>query len=650
MEEKVKKAIWEEFQKTGIINEKLPKAIAESWLRSKAKKVNPEKISLMKNMFTPRQIKEALEKNKRLIGVIEPIMSELCTQFGSQKLVVTLLNTDFCVLNVQKSDEEELCSTLKISNQIGFCYAEEKIGTTAVSMCVKTGKVETIAGYEHYCREYEDVFCVAAPIYDEKNNICAILSTTGLLTDKRNNLDTVLAVAGRMITNTIKMYEVQKELDRQNFLYSLIVDAASDGMLTVDMEGIITFINPAGMRILGVEKSCIGKHITKGVDFEPTILEVIKTKRGYVDKEFRLESKNGMIHFVKTAIPMKDDHGNMIGVLDIFRSISRVKSMVNKLTGAQAKYTVSSIIGECEPIQSIKKMIRMAGKNDSAVLIQGESGTGKEIIAQAIHNHGVRKNGPFIAINCAALPRDLIESELFGYEEGSFTGAVKGGRPGKFEMAHGGTLFLDEIGDMPLDMQSKLLRVLQQKSVVRIGGLKEMSVDVRIIVATNKNLSEMLEEKNFREDLYYRINVINIISPPLRERGNDINLLINYLLEQHNLVNGTQKFISKEAREILNRWDWPGNVRELENAIEYAYCMAEETEIAVKHLPNRICGLKDGIKAGEVMTLQQAEFIAVKNALEYAEGNVTKAAKLLGIGRNTLYDKMHKAGLEAVRK
>jgi len=650
MQEGEKKAIWEAFQSNGSIDARLPKNIANSWLRSSKAGVNPNEIYLEENMVKEKELKIVLKKNKKIIEIVKPVMTELCEQFKYQKLIVTLLDTDLCVLIVQKSDDDEFCSTLKISCRPGFSYSEEKIGTTAISMCVKSGKVDTILGYEHYCKEYHDIFCVAVPIYDENNTIIAILGTSGLLKNKSNNLDTVLAITSRMVTNSIKTYNVQRELDRQSNLYSLIIDAASDGMLSVDMEGIITFINQAGMRILDIDKSYIGKHITAGVYFKPTILDVIKTRKGYIDKEFRLEGRNGMIHFIKTAIPMKDDHGNMIGVLDVFRSITQVKSMVNKLTGTQAKYTVSSIIGECNSMKNTKKMIRLAGKNDSTVLIQGESGTGKEIIAQAIHNYGNRKNGPFIAINCAAIPRDLIESELFGYEDGSFTGALKGGRLGKFEMAQGGTLFLDEIGDMPIYMQSKLLRVLQQKSVVRIGGFKEMGIDVRIIAATNKNLSELIKEKNFREDFYYRINVINIVAPPLRERENDINLLIDYILNKHilkqnNLVNGTLKVFSSEARKILNEWDWPGNVRELENAIEYAYCMAEGREIMPKHLPNRVYNAMVEAKNHTVMTLKQAETIAVKCALDNSDGNVTKAAKILGIGRTSLYEKIHQINL-----
>jgi len=645
MEEDKMKNIWEKFQTYGIIDDSLPERISASWIRSKEAGVNPHEICLETNMYTDEQLQKSLNKNKWIYEIVEPVMAELCRQFKNQKLTVTLLDTNLCVLKVQQSDDIEDCEILKKCTKPGFCYLEEKVGTTATSMCMRSGKVETVSGYEHYCREYYNMFCVAVPIYDESGKICAVLSTTGLLENKSNNLDTVLAISGRMITNSIKMYMVQKEFDKQSNLHSLIVDAVSDGMLSVDMNGIITFVNPAGMRILNIDKSCIGKHITEGVDFEPTILHVVKTQKGYIDKEFRLESKHGTVHFMKTAIPLKDEQGNMIGVLDIFRSINQVKSMVNKMTGAQAKYTISNIIGESEAMHKIKKMVKLAGLNESTVLIQGESGTGKEVISQAIHNYGPRREGPFVAINCAALPRTLIESELFGYEDGSFTGASKGGHPGKFEMANGGTLFLDEIGDMPLDIQSKLLRVLQQKSVVRVGGHIEIPIDVRIIAATNKNLAEMMKEKNFREDLYYRINVINIVAPPLRERENDIDLLCDFILKQNNLVNGTHKTLSDEARKVLHEWNWPGNVRELENAIEYACCIAESPVILPEHLPNKIYKGMTASKQNEVMTLKQAEIMAVKTALEYTKGNISKAAKILNIGRNTLYEKIRTSGL-----
>ena len=417
-------------------------------------------------------------------------------------------------------------------------------------------------------------------------------------------------------------------------------------MLSVNMEGIITFINPAGMRILGVDEECVGRHITEAVDFKPTILDVLKQQKGYINKEFRLEGKKGTVHFVKTAIPLKNEDNQMIGVLDIFRSIHDVKSMVNKMTGAQSRYTIENIIGSSPGIERVKKLIRLASTNDSAVLIQGESGTGKEIIAQAIHSVGSRRKGPFIALNCAAIPRDLIESELFGYEEGSFTGASRGGRPGKFELAHGGTLFLDEIGDMPLDMQSKLLRVLQQKNVVRIGGMKEIPVDVRIIAATNKNLDEQINEKHFREDLYYRINVINIIPPPLRERGADIATLSHFIIDRHNMVNGTKKQLSEEVLKIMSAWSWPGNVRELENVLEHAYYFSDELMIEPHHLPVKMRRSERHRNGETLMSIKKAEENAIRRAMTFTKNNVSQAAKILGIGRNTLYEKIKTYNIE----
>ncbi len=435
------------------------------------------------------------------------------------------------------------------------------------------------------------------------------------------------------------VHKKNKELEKQGQFYELLVYASSDGMLSVDMDGIITFINPAGMKILNIGKDVIGKHITEAVDFEPTILHVLETQEGYVDREFRLEGKSGVVHFVKTAIPLKDDSGEMIGVLDIFRNISDVKTMVNRMSGAQAKYTISNIIGGSVQTQEIRKMIKLAGSNDSPVLIQGESGTGKDIIAQSIHNCSDRCQGPYVSVNCLSLPRNLIESELFGYEEGSFTKNT-GGRPGKIEMAHGGTIFLNNVSFIPLELQNKLIKSLKQKSVVRIGGFKEIPVDVRIISSSHLDIARMSEEKNFSEELYKIISNFTVNTSPLRDRQEDIEIISNQTLSQYNMMNGTNKRLSTEALELLHKWDWPDNVRELENAIEFAYCFAEGDEIMPSHLQIKLTEEKPEIKERKLMTLREAEAEAVKKALDHTNGNVTQAAKILGIGRNTLYGKI----------
>lgn len=430
------------------------------------------------------------------------------------------------------------------------------------------------------------------------------------------------------------------ELQKKNEFYELLINASSDGILSVDMDGIITFINPVGMKILGINKNVVGYHITEAVDFEPTILHVLKSKKGYVDREFRLESKKGTVHFLKTAIPLINEEGEMVGVLDVFRDIDSVKSMVNHFTGAQARYSIANIIGESLQINEIRKLIKIYGSNDNPVLIQGESGTGKDIIAQAIHNCSVRSQGPYILVNCLSLPRNLIESELFGYEdEGSFSGH-EGGSPGKIEMAHGGTLFLNNISFIPFDLQNKLAKVLQNKSVVRTGGFKEVPVDIRVISTSHLSISELVKEKRFSNELFNLIGNFAILTSPLRERKGDIEIISHEIINQFNMMKGTKKSFSHEALDYLNSQYWSDNVRDLENTIEYACFNYNEDIIMPEHLMHSGYEQINTFKKKDLKTLKEAEEEAVKEAMKYTEGNVTQAAKILGTGRNTLYGKI----------
>jgi len=639
METKTIKAFWNEFQKSDVISEQVPDTIAASWRKAHELNVDPYNIDEEMIFYTQKELEASLEENQWLIETVRPLLIEMSNKLRGENFDLLMFDKNQYLIEVINNDHTITRNERKYLRP-GMCYREEKVGTTSVNLSVKSGKVESLVGHEHYHKEFSNYYCIATPIFDGKDNLMCVIGVVGDPKNYKQYHDEVMEISGKLISRHVELSLVQYELIKQSKLYNIIVEASSDGMLSVNMDGVITFINPAGMRILGVDGTCIGKHITDAVDFKPTILDVIKQQKGYINKEFRLEGRKGIVHFVKTAIPLKNDENQMIGVLDIFRSINEVKTMVNKMTGAHSRYTIDSIIGNSEGIQRVKKLIKLASTNDSTVLIQGESGTGKEIIAQAIHSIGNRSKGPFIALNCAALPRDLIESELFGYDEGSFTGASRGGRPGKFELAHGGTLFLDEIGDMPLDMQSKLLRVLQQKNIVRIGGAKEIPVDVRIVAATNKNLEEQISDKNFREDLYYRINVINIVPPPLRERGTDIRILADFILKRHNIVNGTKKVLSDSVLKIIEAWPWPGNVRELENAIEHAYYLSGDQQIESHHLPGKIRKPVIIETDNELMSIKKAEETAIRRAMTFTENNVTRAAKILGIGRNTLYDKI----------
>jgi transcriptional regulator with PAS, ATPase and Fis domain len=314
-------------------------------------------------------------------------------------------------------------------------------------------------------------------------------------------------------------------------------------------------------------------------------------------------------------------------------------------TGSKARYHFSDIITNSAKMEKAKEVAKIAARNDSTVMLLGKSGTGKEMFAQAIHNYNHRKNSPFVAVNVGAVPKDLVESEFFGYEEGAFTGARRGGRPGKFELANGGTIFLDEIGEMSLAAQQNLLRVIQEREVSRIGGTHAIPIDVRIITATKKKLIEEVKKGRFREDLYYRLNVIRIPLPTLTERRDDIILLLRNFIKKHCQKFGIpNKKIAEESKKYFLDYEWPGNVRELENVIEGIITFALDDEIIKpEHLPKELKNnKKEKNNFANITTIEEAEREAIINAVEKSKNNITDAAQMLGVSRATLYNKLNK--------
>ena len=335
--------------------------------------------------------------------------------------------------------------------------------------------------------------------------------------------------------------------------------------------------------------------------------------------------------------------GGQKGTVLAFSETDRVNRLVKQMGGAKAQLTFKDIVG-CHP--AITKVIgtaRQVAVSTSHILLTGESGTGKEVFAQAIHNESYRARFPFVAINCAAIPRELMGSELFGYVEGAFTGARRGGNPGKFEFADGGTIFLDEIGEMPLDLQAHLLRVIEEKRITRLGGQEVIPVDVRIITATNRNLKDEVAKGNFREDLFYRLNVINLMLPPLRDRKSDVALLALHFAESIGKRLGKSRIvIETEALEAMKEYSWPGNVRELQNTIERALNLITSANFNLEHLP---LNLTDSFSRATSnnntgSSIKEAEINTIINVLQKYGGNRKRAAMELGIARSTLYRKL----------
>ncbi|MDN5346527.1 MAG: hypothetical protein PWP65_91 [Clostridia bacterium] len=365
--------------------------------------------------------------------------------------------------------------------------------------------------------------------------------------------------------------------------YSKILEALKKQQVIENEHCIVRFVNSSYSRIRGIPKEDIVGRKLQTVRTGQLVSEAIKSGKPRLD----IHKKFGNEEYIVSVMPLICNDGNIIGAISVSQEIQRVKRLIEKCQSsgislkqfdsrndvfAEANYTFSHIITQDKKFQAVLERARRVANTDCSVLICGESGTGKEMLAQAIHNASYRREKYFVAVNCAAIPEDLLESELFGYEPGAFTGARAKGKMGLFEIANGGTLFLDEIGDMSLTLQAKLLRVLQEGKIRHLGGTRETKVNVRVIAATNKNLEKMLQEGQFREDLYYRLNEIPINIPPLRHRPLDIPLLVDYFLQKLNKERNTSISISRRALEVLQAHSWPGNVRELKNALTQFYC------------------------------------------------------------------------------
>ncbi|MFH1035434.1 MAG: sigma 54-interacting transcriptional regulator [Pseudomonadota bacterium] len=449
---------------------------------------------------------------------------------------------------------------------------------------------------------------------------------------------------------------------RQLEMYHLILENIHNGVMVTDTDGYITHFNEPYGRFLGVEPTAqIGRHVSEVV--ENTRMHIVaQTGRAEINQPQRIKGQDMVVQ----RIPIKRD-GKVIAVFGqvMFKDVrdlgrlarqlslleSKVRFYENELISLRStRYTMESIQGQSAAIRDLKHEALMAAANLLPVLITGESGTGKELFAQAIHDASPRRLHPFIRINCAAIPAELFEAELFGYERGAFTGARHEGKPGKFELADGGTLFLDEVGELPLVLQPKLLRVLEEKEVERVGGTAPVRSDFRLIAASNQNLDQMVEAGAFRKDLFYRLNVIPLAIPPLRRRPEDIIPLALHLLAQmdQGATPGGHD-IAPRAEAVMAGHAWPGNVRELNNVLERVLSGLNGTTIALEDLPYYLRRAPRGPAAPPArdlrQALQQAEAQALTQALELSGGNKAQAARLLGIHRTLLYKKLKHHGL-----
>lgn len=524
----------------------------------------------------------------------------------------------------------------------GVSLAEESVGRNVAALALKQGR--TVNAWRSKLELLEGIVLAVPLIKDDE-----LLGCVGVLGISKVNsryigfIDSIIQTA---VSSGIQVLKARESVNELYLLKEFLgrVNYHKTALIAVDLNLHVVQVNPIAVEMLAIKEDkiigqAISELITSPLEFD---------RKGQIRKLVFSTPKKMNVN--TKIVPIFDEYNEAAGW------ILELEPAVDKKKGGEANrpdgFRFSDLIGDSAIMKKTVKLARVTARSSSNVLITGESGTGKELFAQAIHNGSSRPNGPFVAINCSAIPRELIETELFGYVEGAFTGSRKGGMKGKFQLADHGSLFLDEIGDMPLELQPKLLRVLQERQVSPVGGSKPIPVDIRIISATNQDLEQLVEEGKFRKDLYYRLNVIHLELPSLRERGDDILLLSDFFLQIYNArLNKSVQGFTEAARERLLEYHWPGNVRELENVIECVVNLVDGGWVDEGDLPQSLTrgshakkGTKKSKKSlmedDEVLPLEEVEKICIIKALNVFNGNVTEAANALQIGRTTLYRKI----------
>ncbi len=635
---------WVNYMNSGEKNDMVIRdVIFQSWERCKSHQLQTMENHMIQNVGES-DLFMRIGKNQSTLSVVAPFIDTIYEEVKGSGFAVLFADCDSIVLRCDCDKEfQEICSAIKLMP--GANMAEASVGTNSIDLSAKTKKPISVTGAEHYKEMFHNLSASSVPIFDYSGTMLGILSVWCKHEHATPHILNILIASAHAVENEMQIKKINEQLFENNNQLTAILQSVSDGVVYVK-DGIITQINEEMLGLLGKSNSEINKkNIESVIITSPEIGRILKNRSQ--NKFFRITlygtHSNYKCIVNKASILGSDEKET--GQVIIFKEVEEINNLLKSLNKNIARWTFDDIIGDSKQIKETENMARKAAEHDSRIIIQGESGTGKEMFAQAIHNASNRWNGPFVAVDCGAIPAGLFESTLFGYEKGAFTGANKSGEAGSFETANHGTLFLDEIENLPIDMQVKLLRVLQENSITRVGGNSPIAVDIRIIAATNVDLKSLVDSGKFREDLYYRLNVINITTPPLRERKSDIPLLIKTYLEK-NLLRNKKMDIEKSAINILQKYDWPGNVRQLYNAIERAGIMASKSIIKESDLPLEIrqntedehtSSGRNAYAPQKEMTIAEMNRQYARYILEKNNNNISKTAKILGLSRATVY-------------
>lgn len=644
---------WEQFigGKSVRVSQQTPKAIIDSWKRCREFGIDPF-MNKVSDILKGEKLERLLRKNRQLIEISSPFMDILYSYVKGSGFSVVLFDMSGRIVHII-GDKNLMQNHQKEGFVKGSCWAERSMGTNGCGTVLSENSPVQVRACEHFCRLAHRYSGSAAPIHRPGGQVLGVINMTGLYENVTPHTLGAVVSAAQAIENELLRQKAVENLREAYDFQQAIFDSSHDALIAIGKDKTIRLVNDRAKSFLNLPANVGGKKL---VDIFPEkgnspFIKDMLSGHILLDKECTVYRKAERYRFTVSSTLINASREDSIGRIVSLREINRTRKLVTNTIGANANFHCHDIVGEDPRFLATIELCKRAGQSTSNVLLLGESGAGKDIFAQAIHNASSRKDGPYIAINCGAIPRELISSELFGYVEGAFTGSKRGGNPGKFELADGGTIFLDEIGEMPIELQIVLLRVLEERKITRIGAKESTPCDVRIIAATNKNLrDEVYQKGNFREDLYFRLNVFTIETLPLRAKKGDIPLLVDATISRLNNRLGTH--INNVHRKVLDEllnYHWPGNVRELQNVIERMMNLALGDELTPDLLPPEIVNKKDPVGSNyDGLSLEEIERLRI---MELLNKNITKdeIARQLKIARSTLYLKMKKYGLDGLK-
>ncbi|PKN16898.1 MAG: sigma-54-dependent Fis family transcriptional regulator [Deltaproteobacteria bacterium HGW-Deltaproteobacteria-6] len=638
----------------------VPEEIMESWKRCRQLGVdyshNPKH-----EILTGNDLQSLLTDNREFISISKPFLLNLYRFVKGSRFVVGLFDRRGYVLDTMQDDDEAVKTNISLQWYPGVRWDEKSAGNNAAGTVLALKKPIRIFGTQHYNKTFHKLTVSSAPIFSPDGELIGGITLSAFYYAQTPHTLGMAVAAAQAIENELRAQRALKEskaaFEETELAYSLqktVIEFIPEALIALDSRGCVSVINDKAREKFGLEGQKVEGEDIRNLSGEMNhqFLSMIETNEPFTDADVRIFTKNGYSDYTLTCNPIQTLMGKIMGKILIFSEIKRIKTLVTKMIGAKANICFEDICGRNPRFLMTLEQARLISQSSSNALLLGESGTGKDIFAQAIHNASLRKDGPYLAINCAAIPRDLITSELFGYSEGAFTGSKRGGSQGKFELADGGTIFLDEIAETPLELQAVLLRVIEDKSIIRIGGSRVRPVDTRIIAATNKDLLEEVRKGNFRKDLYYRLNVFTIHMLPLTKRLDDIPLLVDVFIRKYGKTLGKNiGRIDEKVMDAFLRYAWPGNVRELQNVIERMMNYARSDELTPDLIPQEILNTRHFPGPDLEMNMNtemespedvEKKLISRMLKLKFPKNQI---AKRLNVSRTTLFRKIKKYGL-----